>query len=102
MDKITHPYSANAAILTVITNESGAIYVALPDIICQSVRFFNETATSLRIGNTNVAAGLDYIILPSGRAEDIHVRQNANELFVKRNDDSNTQVTVRFQVKGSK
>jgi hypothetical protein len=101
MTRVSIPIIKFGVIKSLATNTTGTIYNQLPDVPAQLVTIHNDTGQTIRISNSALAGNDDYLILPTATVRDFHVVDNANELWVKRTDESNTPVTVRFQIKKS-
>jgi hypothetical protein len=82
---------ASASITSVQTSATGANWVAFSSSACDAMDFYNGTGTTLeyRRGATGTA-----FQIPSGVSRLIVAISNANQIDVRRVDQSNSQVTA--------
>jgi len=84
----------SAKFLQVQTSADGASFVTLPSQPAISVDIYNGTGTDLTFLHTTDADNTEFV-LPSGLAFSFRGITNANQLKVKRTDESATQVTLK-------
>jgi hypothetical protein len=77
------------------TSASGTTFVALPTFDCDEVLVVNASGVSMDLRNSSETSGVG-IVLPDGGSITLPVSANAQEVAVRRNDQSNTQVYVGF------
>lgn len=77
------------------TSASGATFVTLPTFDCDEILIVNESTVSVDLRNSSETSGVG-VVIASGGAITIPVSANAQEIQVRRNDQSNTQVYVGF------
>jgi hypothetical protein len=83
----------NAAFLTSVqTSATGTNFVTFPAYVCDGVHVINNTGTTLAFKRGSDSATFE---LPTGSGYSFYGITNANQLSVKRADDSNTQVTIK-------
>lgn len=75
------------------TAATGTNFTTLPDLPARVVNVINATGTSLSFVHTNDDDEIEFV-LPDGMAFAFDGINNANQLKVKRTDESNTQVTL--------
>lgn len=96
--------AAKAEIHSVQTSASGASYVQLGNYTCNQAIIHNKTGTVLRVAYCDLAGadrpGETYLTIADGVALAFRGISNANQLKLKRDDESNSQVTVRFVIEG--
>jgi hypothetical protein len=78
--------------LQVTTAATGTNYTALPDKPARVVTLRNATASDIDI--RKVGSGESPYLIPPGEIELFVVVSNANEIELKRTDNSNTQLTL--------
>jgi hypothetical protein len=76
---------------SVQTAAVGTDYTAFASQECKTLTISNQTGTTLAVRQGGAGVGL---LLPTGTIFKFDGLSNANQLSVKRNDDSNTQVTA--------
>lgn len=75
------------------TSATGATFVNLSDFDCDDVTILNETGQALDVRSPNSA---DFVTIADGSGITVAVSASSLEVMVRRNDQSNTPVTVRF------
>lgn len=80
---------------TATTSTSGATFVQLASVPCNSVTFVNDTGTKISV---KVKAGTAYIPVFNGSYFTFDGINSASDLFIKRTDESNTQVTITYTI----
>ena len=76
------------------TSASGATYVVLASVVCRVVTITNNTGVVIDVQRDGAGTAFP---LPASTSKSFVVRANANELSIKRDDSSNTQVTVNWE-----
>lgn len=85
------PLATSSAILSVQSSASGATWVTMTAAVCDVLRICNATGTLLEYRRGGAGAGMH---VPANTTLDIYAVSNANEISFRRNDLSNTQVTL--------
>ena len=85
------PLMTSGGNLSVTTNETGTTFNAFSSQICKQLNISNQTGVTIEVrqGGTGVA-----LQIPTGAFYTFFGITNANQLGIRRNDTSNTQVTV--------
>lgn len=86
--------SGNGSVTTAV---SGTGYTSLSDQICGSVTIVNDTGTSLDVTKDG---GTTKMVVPTGAAYCVKYIENANQVSVRRTDNSATQVTAYYEWEG--
>ena len=86
--------SGNGSVTTAV---SGTGYTTLTDQICGSVTIVNDTGTSLDVTKDG---GTTKMVVPTGAAYCVKYIENANQVSVRRTDNSATQVTAYYEWEG--
>ena len=89
LDALNAVPSGNAQVQTSAT---GATTVALPGQACSQVTLFNGTGTAIDVFQSGAA-----VSVPAGVVTTFTGLTNASQLFIRRTDTSNTQVTVSIR-----
>lgn len=79
---------------SVTTAASGATYTALSSQLAGSVTIVNDTGVSLDVTKDG---GTTKMVVPTGAAYCVKYIQNANQVSVRRTDNSNTQVVAYYE-----
>lgn len=80
--------------LNLETSATGTEFVAFADVKCHALNVLNLTGTSLTFQYVNDDDETDFV-LPHGMAYAFRGLNNANQLKVKRTDESDAQVTIK-------
>ena len=83
---------------SVTTLVTGTIFKQLPDNYCNSVTFVNNTGTTLLV---KVKAFTAYIPLLDGSYFTFDGINSSSDLWIKREDEGNTPVTITFTFNNS-
>lgn len=92
---VTVSTSVTTGNTSVQTSNTGTDWVALASGAATEVTLFNDTGIKLRVSRD---AGATYIPLPDGASKTFDGISNANQLSVQRDDQSNSQVTIRGEL----
>jgi hypothetical protein len=85
------PLASSSTILSVQSAATGTNWTTLTATACDFLRVCNATGTLLEYRRGGAGNGMH---LPNGAVVDILGVSNANEISFRRNDTSNTQVTL--------
>lgn len=93
--------AAKAGIQAVTTSTTGANFAQLPSVVANQVVIYNGSAVSLDVqycdNGGNARGGAEtFLPVPAGTAQPFRGLSNAQQLQVRRSDNSNTPVTVKF------
>lgn len=85
------PSFTSGANLSAQTNATGTNYTAFGSQVCKQLTVSNQTGTTIEVRQDATGVGLQ---VPSGAFYTFFGITNANQLGIRRVDQSNTQVTV--------
>lgn len=85
------PFASSSTILSVQSSATGSTWVTLTTAACDVLRLTNATGTLLEYRRGGAGNGMH---LPNNATVDVYAVSNANEISFRRNDVSNTQVTI--------
>lgn len=89
--KVSLGAASSASITSVQTSATGANWVAFASADCNAIDFYNGTGTTLEYRRGGSGTGFQ---IPSGVSRLIVAISDADEISVRRVDQSNTQVTA--------
>lgn len=89
--------AATATIATVATNATGANWQAFASAACTSMDIVNSASAAVDIEYRRGGSGSS-IVIPAGTARAIIAIENADEIEVRRVDQSNTTVTISAEL----
>lgn len=84
-------FIGRAQIVTVQTNAIGANWATFASLPCDALDVVNNTGTAIEYRREGAGAS---IRIPDGASRLVSLTANANEIGVRRVDQSNTQVTL--------
>lgn len=85
------PMARDVSILSAQTNSTGTSYTAYGDNPCDALDIVNNSGTAIEYRRDGAGSTIP---IPDGSSRLVVGISNANEVEIKRVDDSNTQVTV--------
>lgn len=93
--------AAKAQIRSAQTANPGTGWTQLADVNASQVILYNNTGTTLRVAYCNPATGDDltnqtYLTVADGTVQPLRGISTAKQVKIKRDDESNTQVTAKY------